>query len=252
MSFRFLDQFPVYLNASGEPCAGGSLTFYETGTTTPKAVYTNKALGASATNPHVLSSTGRPTTDLWGSGSYRVVLKDSGGATIWTRDDVDELLTGSGIPSMTSQSGKFLTNNGSVASWSAISQVPSVTGNSGKYLYTDGSTASWRNPSFVPAVTTIASSATITPDAGSDMTVVTALAVPATIANPSGSWSQGQAAVVRIKDNGTARALSFGGKFRALGTTLPTTTVANKTVYIAFIYNSTDDKYDVTGVGQEA
>jgi hypothetical protein len=81
---------------------------------------------------------------------------------------------------------------------------------------------------------------------------VTALAVPATIANPSGSWSQGQAAVVRIKDNGTARALSFGAKFRALGTTLPTTTVANKTVYIAFLYNSTDDKYDVTGVGQEA
>jgi hypothetical protein len=153
---------------------------------------------------------------------------------------------------MTSNSGKYLTNNGSVASWSAISQVPSVTGNSGKYLYTDGSTASWRNPNFVPAVTSVTSSATITPDAGSDLTVVTALAVPATIANPSGSWSQGQAAVVRIKDNGTARALSFGAKFRALGTTLPTTTVANKTVYIAFLYNSTDDKYDVTGVGQEA
>ena len=252
MSFRFLDQFPVYLNASGEPCAGGTLTFYETGTTTPKAVYTNKALGASATNPHTLSSQGRPTTDLWGSGSYRVVLKDSGGSVIWTRDDVDELLTGSGIPSQATHSGKFLTTNGSVASWAAISQVPSVTSNAGKYLYTDGSTASWRNPSFVPAVTTIASSATITPDAGSDMTIVTALAVPASIANPSGSWSQGQAAVVRIKDNGTARALSFGGNYRAVGVTLPTTTVANKTVYIAFIYNSTDTKWDVTGVGQEA
>ncbi len=252
MAFRFLDQFPVYLNASGEPCAGGSLTFTNTGTTTPKAVWTDKANTISASNPHVLNSQGRPTTDLWGSGSYRVVLKDSGGATIWSRDDVDELLTGSGIPSMTSQSGKFLTNNGSVASWSAISQVPSVTGNTGKYLYTDGSTASWRNPSFVPAVTSIASSATITPDAGSDMTVVTALAVPATIANPSGVWSQGQAAVVRIKDNGTARALSFGAKFRALGVTAPTTTVANKTLYVAFIYNSTDDRYDITGVGQEA
>jgi hypothetical protein len=165
---------------------------------------------------------------------------------------VDELLTGSGIPSQATHSGKFLTTNGSAASWAVVSQVPSVTGNTGKYLYTDGSTASWRNPSFVPAVTTTASSATITPDAGSDMTVVTALAVPATIANPSGSWSQGQAGVVRIKDNGTARALSFGAKFRALGVTLPTTTVASKTLYVAFIYNSTDDRYDVTGVGQEA
>ncbi|MGA0927105.1 MAG: hypothetical protein ACO3RW_07900 [Burkholderiaceae bacterium] len=252
MAFRFLDQYPVYLSASGEPLAGGSLTFYETGTTTPKTVYTSKSLGTPASNPHTLTSQGRPTTDIWGSGSYRVVLKDSAGATVWTRDDVDELLTGSGIPSQATHSGKFLTTNGSVASWGVVSQVPSVTGNTGKYLYTDGSTASWRNPSFVPAVTSIASSATITPDAGSDLTVVTALAVPATIANPSGSWSQGQAAVVRIKDNGTARALSFGGNYRAVGVTLPTTTVANKTVYIAFIYNSTDAKWDVTGVGQEA
>lgn len=251
MSFRFLDQFPVYLNASGEPCAGGTLTFYETGTTTPKAVYTNKALGASATNPHTLSSQGRPTTDLWGSGSYRVVLKDSGGATIWTRDDVDELLTGSGIPSMTSQSGKFLTNNGSVASWAAISQVPSVTGNSGKYLYTDGSTASWRNPQLFPSVQSVVSSGTLTPSATEDGLVCTALATPVTIANPTGSWGQMQGYVIRLKDDGSARAIAWGSAYRAFRSALPTTTVAGKTMYIGLEYNTTDSKFDVVAVSPE-
>lgn len=51
--------------------------------------------------------------------------------------------TFTGLPSQSTNSGKFLTTNGSSASWAAISQVPSQSGNSGKYLTTDGSTASW-------------------------------------------------------------------------------------------------------------
>lgn len=47
------------------------------------------------------------------------------------------------LPSQSSNSGKFLTTNGSSASWATISQVPSQTDNAGKYLTTDGSTASW-------------------------------------------------------------------------------------------------------------
>ena len=52
-------------------------------------------------------------------------------------------VTFNGLPTQTSQTGKFLTTNGSAASWSTISQVPSQTGNSGKYLTTDGSASSW-------------------------------------------------------------------------------------------------------------
>lgn len=48
-----------------------------------------------------------------------------------------------GLPSQTSQSGKFLTTDGTTASWSTISQVPSQSGNSGKFLTTNGTTASW-------------------------------------------------------------------------------------------------------------
>ena len=52
-------------------------------------------------------------------------------------------VTFTGLPTQTSNSGKYLTTNGSAASWATISQVPSQSGNSGKYLTTDGTTASW-------------------------------------------------------------------------------------------------------------
>lgn len=47
------------------------------------------------------------------------------------------------LPSQTGQSGKFLTTNGSAASWATVDALPSQTGNQGKYLTTNGSTASW-------------------------------------------------------------------------------------------------------------
>jgi hypothetical protein len=51
--------------------------------------------------------------------------------------------TGNFLPTQTSQTGKFLTTDGSAASWASISQVPSQSGASGKYLTSDGTTASW-------------------------------------------------------------------------------------------------------------
>lgn len=245
MSFRFLDQYPVYLDASGNPAAGGSLSFFETGTTTPKAVYTNKALSISAANPLTLNAQGRPTTDVWGDGSYRVELKNSNGDVVWTRDDVDELLTGDGIPTQTGNSGKYLTTNGATASWGTVSQVPTQTGSAGKYLRTDGTTASWANPNTRPTTSSIASASTVTPDAGGDGYSVTALAAPLTIANPTGTWDDQQGYIIRIKDDGTARALTFGSDYRAVGITLPTTTVANKVMYIGFVRNVAETKYDV-------
>lgn len=47
------------------------------------------------------------------------------------------------LPSQTGQSGKFLTTDGTDASWAAIDSLPSQTGQSGKFLTTDGTDASW-------------------------------------------------------------------------------------------------------------
>jgi hypothetical protein len=47
------------------------------------------------------------------------------------------------VPSQTSNSGKYLTTDGTTSSWGTVNALPSQTGNSGKYLTTDGTSASW-------------------------------------------------------------------------------------------------------------
>jgi hypothetical protein len=50
-------------------------------------------------------------------------------------------------PTQTGEIGKFLTTDGTIASWASVSQVPSQSGNSGKYLTTNGTNASWADGS---------------------------------------------------------------------------------------------------------
>ncbi len=47
------------------------------------------------------------------------------------------------LPSQTGNTGKYLTTDGSSASWATLQALPTQTGNSGKFLTTDGTTASW-------------------------------------------------------------------------------------------------------------
>ena len=101
--------------------------------------------------------------------------------------------------------------------------------------------------------TTIASSATPTPARASVKTlyIITALAEAATFGAPTGSPIQGDMILIRIKDNGTACTIGHNAIYRAIGVTLLTTTVINKTHYELFIYNSTDTKWDCLAVGSE-
>lgn len=108
---------------------------------------------------------------------------------------------------------------------------------------------------ITPRIGTVTSAATITPtSATSDQYNVTALAEAASIAAPSGTPVNGQKLIIRIKDNGTARALTWtttSGGYRVVSSPLPATTIVNKTVYIGCIYNSADTFWDVIGVAQE-
>jgi hypothetical protein len=100
---------------------------------------------------------------------------------------------------------------------------------------------------------TVASSATPTPDLKiADNFTVTALAANAVVAAPLGTPYNGQRLLIRVKDNGTARTLGWNAIYRAIGVTLPTTTVISKTLYVLAVYNSADTKWDVLAVGQEA
>lgn len=109
------------------------------------------------------------------------------------------------------------------------------------------------NKRVTPRVGTTASSTTPTPNADTDdVYTVTALAAGATFGEPTGTPTSGQPLLIRIKDNGTARSLAFNAIYRAIGVTLPTTTVIGKTMYLGMVYNAADTKWDVIGYGIEA
>jgi len=101
-------------------------------------------------------------------------------------------------------------------------------------------------------VTTIASSGTIQPDiATTDTYIVTALAGNASVLAPTGTPSDAQKFILRIRDNGAARTLSWASIYRGVGQGLPAATAASKLMYMGFIYNSTDNKWDMIAYSQE-
>ena len=102
----------------------------------------------------------------------------------------------------------------------------------------------------VARVQSVSSAATVTPNADADdLVIITAQAAALTLASPTGSPVQGQQLVIRIKDNATARAITWNAIYRASDDlALPTTTTVSKTMYIGFIYNSTDTKWDLVSL----
>lgn len=102
-------------------------------------------------------------------------------------------------------------------------------------------------------VATAGTDGNIAPTINSSVYVVTALGAAGTVAAPSGGTPRdGQGLLIRIKDNGTARALTWNAIYRAVGCTLPTTTVLGKTMYIGMRYNTADGKWDCLSVSKEA
>ncbi len=105
---------------------------------------------------------------------------------------------------------------------------------------------------LVPREQAVASSATVTPTFLNDVVIITAQAAALNLANPTGTVVPNHGLVVRIKDNGTARAITYGTQYRGIVAALPSTTVLSKTMYMAFVYNVADTKWDLVGLAQEA
>lgn len=126
-----------------------------------------------------------------------------------------------------------------------------TTGNIGGANLTVTGTIS--NSRIVTRVVSTTSGASLTPNGDTtDQYEVTALAVGATINAPSGTPNDGQRLIIRIDDNGSAQTLGWNAIYRVVGTTLPTTTVAGKTLYVGCVYNTNKTKWDVVAVSQEA
>lgn len=172
MAFRFFQPGIQFFTNDGQVLAGGSLTFNDSGTTTPRTTWSDPAMTISNQNPVPLDGAGRPNVDIWGDGSYRVVLNDAFGATLVTLDNVSGPV---GIPDPALQAGKFLSNDGTDVFWIAIRQVPDPTGQpDGNVLTTDGTNYAWEAlptppvPPTLPTVDVGATSLTIGESTGGD------------------------------------------------------------------------------------
>lgn len=84
-----------------------------------------------------------------------------------------------------------------------------------------------------------------------DEFLILALAQDTDFGVPNGTPVQGQKIIIRIKDDGTARALTWNAVYVPIGVVLPATTVISKLLYISAIYNATSSQWDVLGVSQE-
>ena len=114
----------------------------------------------------------------------------------------------------------------------------------GVVVPTISSTNTLTNKRITKRVKTFTSDAT--PDIDSDdydAVTITAQEVEITDVNVTGTPTNFQPLMFRIKDDGTEREIAWGSDFEAGGVALPDTTVAGKTLLVGFIWDSVDNKW---------
>ena len=111
------------------------------------------------------------------------------------------------------------------------------------------------NKRITKRVTSITSSATPTINTDNcDVVDITALAeaITSMTTGLSGTPTNFQTLIIRFKDNGTARAITWGASFASRGATLPTTTTAGKYTHVGLMYNTTTSTWDCIAAIVEA
>jgi hypothetical protein len=173
---------------------------------------------------------------------------------VWNASVIGPTYGGTGV----NNGSSTLTMAGNVTHAGSFTQSFTATGNTAVTLPTTGTLASlagaetFTNKRINPRTSTATSLSTLTPDISSfDQYNLTALAAGLTIAAPTGTPVDGNRLTIRILDNGTPQALSWDGTYFAIGIPLPTTTVANKMVYVGCIYNSTNTRWDVVAISTQ-
>jgi hypothetical protein len=80
-----------FFDNSGDVLNGGTVEYYEAETTTPLTLFLNDDLTGAATNPAPLNSAGRHTQGVlyFAAIPYKAVIKNSGGSTLYTLDNLD-------------------------------------------------------------------------------------------------------------------------------------------------------------------
>ena len=97
--------FLQFIDANGNPLAGGKLYTYYAGTTTPLTTYTNYAGTTPNANPVIMDSAGRASVWL-GVGSYKFVLTDSTDVLVYTTDNIVNSSYGTVQPAVVATAGQ--------------------------------------------------------------------------------------------------------------------------------------------------
>jgi hypothetical protein len=90
-----------FLDANGEPLAGGKLYTYAAGTTTPAVTYTDSTGLVLNANPIILDSAGRVSGQVWlpNDLAYKFVLTTAADVPVWTKDNIPGILASTAINS---------------------------------------------------------------------------------------------------------------------------------------------------------
>lgn len=86
---RYVNPIPVILDSNGDVIVGAKKYFYEVGTTTLKAVYSDVDFDTPIANP-VLSLSGGLMPEVYLEGFYKEVQTDENDEVLWTRDPVGD------------------------------------------------------------------------------------------------------------------------------------------------------------------
>lgn len=90
-----LSPLVIVKDDNGDPVSNGSIEFYDAGTSTPKTVYADRDLSVALGTTVDTDSAGYPVTGgsartliYTGVGDFKMIVKNSGGSTLVTHDDV--------------------------------------------------------------------------------------------------------------------------------------------------------------------
>ena len=204
---------------------------------------------ADGTNGQVLSTNGSGILS-WGAGGGisdgdKGDITVSGSGATWTIDS--DVVTYAKIQNVSATS-RLLGR-----STAGAGDIEELTIGSGLSLAAGSLTATYLPPRAVAAGAT---TGTLTPNGDTtDLFVAEGLTGSITLAAPSGTPVDGQKLLIRLTDNGTARGITWttsSGGYRAIGITLPTTTVLSKTTYVGCVYNSASVFWDAVATVTEA
>lgn len=138
--------------------------------------------------------------------------------------------------------------------WATDLEVSNAPTLGGVAIPSISSTNTLTNKRITQRVSTEASSGTPTINTDNvDDHSITALAVAITsmTTSLSGTPTNFQKLIIRILDNGTARAITWGASFRDAGVALPTTTTISKLLTVGFIYDTNTSDWGCVAVTNE-